>query len=318
MQHMTKNNKLKIHSHACLHANGKKTSSSSAQSQRNLQDGLINFAPFCSITSENDTAQSADILIMNPVASHRRPRTPAWSYMFYPNESHVDLTITLPTAILLKEVQLQPHATTLASCPSAVALEITRDYGLGPIPVGPPLTTTGMTCIRLKLSKPEIATSIVLRLYRPKDSSNIGLTQIAVLGNTIFSSSNANALGLNSASSTSVGNGVLSNNNNNNLDLNCDDDIFAKTSVGWIRLLWYCFHSLDIYADRKLSAEIYDILASYPGFLEACCSLMNIMIPNRALDYIEMVLLKLGGHSWELSLSIIRILLWSTTPQCKL
>lgn len=165
---MTKNTKLKLHSHACVNGNGKKTSSSSssAQSQRHFQDGLINFAPFCTISAEHDTAHSADILIMNPVASHRRPRTPAWSYMFYPNESHVDLTITLPTAILLKEVQLQPHAPTLASCPFAVALEISRDYGLGPIPVGPPLTTTGMTCIRLKLAKPEIATSVVLRLYR--------------------------------------------------------------------------------------------------------------------------------------------------------
>lgn len=166
MQHMTKNTKLKLHSHTTSNGNGKKSSSSSNQAQRNQQDGLINFAPFCSISSENDTAQSADILIVNPVASHRRPRTPAWSYMFYPNESHVDLTITLPTAILLKEIQLQPHSPTLASCPSAVALEVSRDFGLGPIPFGPPLTTTGMTCIRLKLAKPEIATSVVLRLYR--------------------------------------------------------------------------------------------------------------------------------------------------------
>lgn len=166
MQHMTRNAKLKLVSHACANGNSKKSSSSSSQNHRYLQDGLINFAPFCTISAENDTAQSADILILNPVSSHRRPRTPAWSYMFYPNESHADLTITLPTAILLREVQLQPHAPTLASCPSAVALEISRDFGLGPVPVGPPLTTTGMTCIRLKLSKPEIATSIVLRLYR--------------------------------------------------------------------------------------------------------------------------------------------------------
>lgn len=164
MQHMTKNTKLKLHQQFSTNGNAKK--SSTQQNQRNQQDGLINFAPFCTISSENDTAQSADVLIVNPVASHRRPRTPAWSYMFYPNESHVDLTITLPTAILLKEIQLQPHSPTLASCPSAVAVEVSRDYGLGPIPFGQPLTTTGMTCIRLKLSKPEIATSIVLRLYR--------------------------------------------------------------------------------------------------------------------------------------------------------
>lgn len=166
MQHITRDTKLKMVFHTSSNNNVKKNSGGSAQAQRHLKDGLINFAPFCAISAENETAQSADVLISNPVATHRRPRTPAWSYMFYPNESHADLTITLPTAILLREVQLQPHAPTLASCPSAVALEISRDFGLGPVPVGPPLTTTGMICIRLKLAKPEIATSVILRLYR--------------------------------------------------------------------------------------------------------------------------------------------------------
>lgn len=86
--------------------------------------------------------------------------------MFYPNESYVDLTLTLPTAIMLMEIQIQPHLSSLASCPSAVAVEISRDCGLGPIPFGQAHTTVGMTFIRLKLAKPEIASSIVLRLYR--------------------------------------------------------------------------------------------------------------------------------------------------------
>lgn len=130
------------------------------------EDGLINFAPYCTITSENPSAQPADVLIQGPIASHRRARTPAWSYLFYPHESHVDLTMTLPTAILLKEIQLQPHLSTLASCPSAVAIEITRDANLGPIPITQPISTVGLTCIRLKFANPEIATNIVIRLYR--------------------------------------------------------------------------------------------------------------------------------------------------------
>ncbi|XP_036324883.1 baculoviral IAP repeat-containing protein 6 isoform X2 [Rhagoletis pomonella] len=317
MQHLTKNTKLKLHSHACVNGNGKKTSSSSssAHGQRHFQDGLINFAPFCTISAEHDTAHSADILIMNPVASHRRPRTPAWSYMFYPNESHVDLTITLPTAILLKEVQLQPHAPTLASCPFAVALEISRDYGLGPIPVGPPLTTTGMTCIRLKLAKPEIATSVVLRLYRPKDSSNIGLSQIAILGNTIFAF-NSNSLISSSSGTSGVGVGV-SGSGIFNFEQSSDEDTFAKTSVGWMRILARCFQAPAIIYDEKLAADVIGASAVYPGFLEACCSLMNIMpmIPNAALQNLHTVLLKLGGYNRNLCLSIIRILLWGTTPQ---
>ena len=46
---------------------------------------------------------------------HRRARTAAWSYHFYPDEAWVDLTITLPCAILLKEVIIQPHLSSLAS-----------------------------------------------------------------------------------------------------------------------------------------------------------------------------------------------------------
>ncbi|XP_073817547.1 BIR repeat containing ubiquitin-conjugating enzyme isoform X2 [Musca autumnalis] len=307
MQHMTRNAKLKLVSHACSNGNSKKSSSSSSQNHRYLQDGLINFAPFCTISAENDTAQSADILIMNPVASHRRPRTPAWSYMFYPNESHADLTITLPTAILLREVQLQPHAPTLASCPSAVALEISRDFGLGPVPVGPPLTTTGMTCIRLKLAKPEIATSIVLRLYRPKDSPSIGLTQIAVLGNTIFSN-NSGGLVSSSNCSTSA----------HSFDQAMDDDSFAKTSVGWVRILSRCYSvASKVSSASKLAADVIGASAAYPGFLDACCSLMNIMpmIPNAAVQNLSSILLTLGAYSKDLCLQLIRTLLWNTSPQ---
>ncbi|XP_075144573.1 BIR repeat containing ubiquitin-conjugating enzyme [Haematobia irritans] len=310
MQHMTRNAKLKLVSHACSNGNSKKSSSSSSQNHRYLQDGLINFAPFCTISAENDTAQSADILIMNPVASHRRPRTPAWSYMFYPNESHADLTITLPTAILLREVQLQPHAPTLASCPSAVALEISRDFGLGPVPVGPPLTTTGMTCIRLKLAKPEIATSIVLRLYRPKDSPSIGLTQIAVLGNTIFSPQTGNG---SLVSSSNCNTSTLSS-----FEQAMDDDSFAKTSVGWVRILSRCYSvASSVPSFSKLYADVIGASAAYPGFLDACCSLMNIMpmIPNAAVQNLGSVLLQLGAYSRDLCLQLIRTLLWNTSPQ---
>lgn len=66
------------------------------------------------ISSSNPTAQAADILIQS-APPHRRARTPAWSYHFYPDETWVDLTLTLPCAVLLKEVQLQPHLTSLAS-----------------------------------------------------------------------------------------------------------------------------------------------------------------------------------------------------------
>lgn len=64
------------------------------------------------------------MLIQGGAATHRRARTPQWSYHFYPDESHTELTLQLPSAVLLREVHLQPHLSALATCPSAVALEV--------------------------------------------------------------------------------------------------------------------------------------------------------------------------------------------------
>lgn len=85
---------------------------------------LINFAPYGSIKCNSGNSQPADVLIQGGTATHRRARTPQWSYHFYPEEAHTELTIELPSAILLREVHLQPHLSSLASCPSAVALEV--------------------------------------------------------------------------------------------------------------------------------------------------------------------------------------------------
>lgn len=109
-----------IMQHLCNTPNVAPTPSSSssrketASSLEVLDDGLLNFAPLGNITWLNPTAQPADVLIQS-TTPHRRARTPAWSYHFYPDEAWVDLTITLPSAILLKEVELQPHVPSLAS-----------------------------------------------------------------------------------------------------------------------------------------------------------------------------------------------------------
>lgn len=105
-----------------------------------------------------------------------------------------------------------------------------------------------------------------------------------------------------------------------NFDQNNDEDTFAKTSVGWMRILARCFKAPAIIYDEKLAADVIGASATYPGFLEACCSLMNIMpmIPNAALQNLHTVLLKLGAYNRNLCLSIIRILLWGTAPQSKI
>lgn len=295
MQHMTKYSQLKLNNFASSSSSSSSSKKSSSNQMQKNQDGLINFAPFCTISCEKTAAQPADVLIQAPVASQRRARTPAWSYMFYPNESWVELVITLPSAILLKEVQIQPHISTLATCPSAVALEISRDFSLGSIPIGQTLSTTGMTCIRLKFAEPEITTSLLLRLYRPKDNGSIGLTQISILGQTIFSSSNV-------------------------IDASFkmeDGDLVAKTSIGWIRILARCLTVSSVLPDSCLYKEILKITAEFPHFVEGCCSLMNVVpiIPSTALQILEIVLLKLGEYNKDMSIFLIKNLLKSTTPQ---
>lgn len=77
-------------------------------------NGMLNFAPLGVISSSNLTTQPADSLLQAS-PPHRRARTPAWSYHFYPDEHWVDLTINLPCSVLLKEIQMLPHLTSLAS-----------------------------------------------------------------------------------------------------------------------------------------------------------------------------------------------------------
>lgn len=66
------------------------------------------------VTSSSPTAGPAEVLIQAS-PPHRRARSAAWSYHFYPEEAWVDLTLSLPCAVLLKEIHIQPHLTSLAS-----------------------------------------------------------------------------------------------------------------------------------------------------------------------------------------------------------
>lgn len=66
------------------------------------------------ITSSSPTAQPAEVLLQ-ATPPHRRARSAAWSYIFLPEEAWCDLTIHLPSAVLLKEIHIQPHLASLAS-----------------------------------------------------------------------------------------------------------------------------------------------------------------------------------------------------------
>lgn len=100
-----------------------------------------------------------------------------------------------------------------------------------------------------------------------------------------------------------------------------DEESTAKTSLGWLRILHRCFSVATFNPNNEqLRNSVIDSAAEYPGFLEACCSLLNVVggSPSVALQNTETVLLKLGLHSKELGLKLINNLLMNTIPQRKL
>lgn len=250
---------------------------------------LINFAPFGTIRCHSGTSQPADVLIQGGAATHRRARTPQWSYHFYPEESHTELTLQLPSAILLREVHLQPHLSALATCPSAVALEVSPDGPSRLVPVCPPLPTSGMTFIRLHLPVPEVVGCVQLRLYKPRDANNISLSQIRLLGTSAFGS----------------------NVNPQFLHMN-DDETHCKHSLGWLRLLHHCF---TLPRDPDLTKQVIATTAQVPDLLTACCGLL--LVPTHItplfLSNLKKVLCELSLYDRENGLNAIRVLLRSRT-----
>ncbi|KAJ8724125.1 hypothetical protein PYW07_008105 [Mythimna separata] len=157
-------------------------------------NGLVNIAPLCTVSCGNPTAQAADVLLdgggcmsVRGACAARRVRAAAWSYHFFSaDDASLALTLTLPYAVQLHEVQLQPHLTSLATCPGAVAVEAGCGGTLAPL--GPPQNTAGMTFIRLVVARPIVCTTVQIRLYKPRDSSNMGLLQLRLLAAPAFNS----------------------------------------------------------------------------------------------------------------------------------
>ncbi|XP_076225750.1 BIR repeat containing ubiquitin-conjugating enzyme isoform X2 [Nomia melanderi] len=259
-------------------------STSSKKSVNTLEahdDGLLNFAPLGTISWLNPTAQPADVLIQN-TTPQKRARTAAWLYHCYPDEAWVDLTITLPCAILLRKVELQPHLTSLATCPSAVAIEVSRESNSPLTPVCPPMPTAGLTFICITLSQPEVATCVLVRLYKPRDSTNISLSQIRLLGTTAF--------------------GEIKTNHDT-----IDEEQLTKSSSGWLRLLHQCLFVSALNSD--LATKVLNSAASVEGLVEACCNLLLLSAPSLFTPNLETVLFQLGLHSRELGLRLIGLLL---------
>ncbi|XP_078714316.1 dual E2 ubiquitin-conjugating enzyme/E3 ubiquitin-protein ligase BIRC6 isoform X2 [Lampetra fluviatilis] len=250
-------------------------------SEADNSEGLHNFAPYGTITSSSPTAQPAEVLLQ-ATPPHRRARSAAWSYVFLPEEAWSDLTIHLPAAVLLREIHIQPHLASLATCPSSVSVELSAD-GVSMLPVSCPVVTSGLTYIKLQLVKAEVATAVCLRLHRPRDSGTLGLSQIKLLGLTAF--------------------GGMSCSTVNNPFLPTEDQV-SKTSIGWLRLLHHCMTHVS-----ELEGVMASAAAPTANLLQTCAALLVSPYCGMHAPSIEAVLVRLGLQSAPMGLRLIDILL---------
>ncbi|PNJ59096.1 BIRC6 isoform 2 [Pongo abelii] len=244
-------------------------------------EGIHNFAPLGTITSSSPTAQPAEVLLQS-TPPHRRARSAAWSYIFLPEEAWCDLTIHLPAAVLLKEIHIQPHLASLATCPSSVSVEVSAD-GVNMLPLSTPVVTSGLTYIKIQLVKAEVASAVCLRLHRPRDASTLGLSQIKLLGLTAFGTT----------SSATVNNPFLPS-----------EDQVSKTSIGWLRLLHHCLTHISDLEGMMASAA-----APTANLLQTCAALLMSPYCGMHSPNIEVVLVKIGLQSTRIGLKLIDILL---------
>jgi len=66
-------------------------------------------------------------------------------------------------------------------------VEIARDRSGLTHPMGPPVICSSMPSINIQFTQPEVTQTVLLRLYKPKDSTTLGLSQIRLLSCTTFS-----------------------------------------------------------------------------------------------------------------------------------
>ncbi|VDK73717.1 unnamed protein product [Litomosoides sigmodontis] len=155
--------------------------------QTNVQDdGLYNYAPLCTISSEQTPNINGQLLSLIAVTAPRRTRSANWSYHFNEGSSceWLDITLNLPHHIVLHEVQIRPHVPVLSTAPAAVQVELCSETSLTQwCSLGAPLSTAGYSKIRISTDSYKLPI-IAVRLHfkKPPDSTNLSLSQILLLG----------------------------------------------------------------------------------------------------------------------------------------
>ncbi|MCP9260975.1 hypothetical protein DINM_004370 [Dirofilaria immitis] len=129
-------------------------------------DGLYNYAPFCTISSEQTPNVSGQLLSLISVAAPRRTRSANWSYHFNEDSGEwFDIILNLPYHINLHEIQIRPHVPALSTAPAAVQVELCSEASLTQwYSLGTPFSTIGYSKIRISTDSYKLPV-IAVRLY---------------------------------------------------------------------------------------------------------------------------------------------------------
>ncbi|XP_068681369.1 baculoviral IAP repeat-containing protein 6-like isoform X1 [Montipora foliosa] len=237
---------------------------------------IVNFAPYGTISCPSSPRHPPDALL-KAATQHRRARSAAWSYRFPLNEEWCDLTVSLPTAILLHEVHIQPHTTGLSTCPSHVSLDISNDTQVL-VPVCEPVLTAGITVVKLKLHQPKVAQHVHIHCHCPRDSHLLGLSQIKVLGMSLRGSQNLGTQEVNLKG--------------------------QAVSLGWVRLLGHCLSK-----GSSFCKDVKEPCALLTDVFNTCISLLLSPQSDTYSACVEMVLMKLSEQFPDLGTMLVRKLL---------
>ncbi|XP_048586023.1 baculoviral IAP repeat-containing protein 6 isoform X2 [Nematostella vectensis] len=238
--------------------------------------GLVNYAPFGTISCSRPTSHAPDALL-KATAPHRRARSAAWSYHFYPGELWCDLNIHLPTPVLMHEVHIQPHTAGLTTCPSYVALDYSVD-GAVMVPASKPVMTSGLSVIKLQFQQPQVAQNVCVRCRRPRDSETLGLSQIKVWGSTLYGPPDDGSL--------------------------TGDPLEQMTCLNWVRLLHHCLRHTSPAAMATLTS-----LSQLREVFSVCIDMLSSSKSDLFTGCQEAVLLRLALHCSSLDELLLTSLL---------
>ncbi|CAG0888382.1 unnamed protein product [Cyprideis torosa] len=260
---------------------------------------LMNISPMSKVEVNGEAVEHAKNLCLE-TPYKRGTRAYTWSHTFQNQDAYVELTITLPFASLVHQVEVIPHTSSANIGPSLAQLEIATEQQGPFFPVTVPVPSHGSSAIILPLVTPRIVQTIRLRLFRSTETTCIALQQVKVMGEALFTD------------------GVVPYQ---------PDRSPTNACISWLQVLERCFEVAESSSTVRIPLEqsITDALVDVAGLIPACVSLLSsssqqveenkaasvsrILVVKELRVSAGYVLRKLGEHCEHSSLVLIEALL---------